>query len=126
MATRANSFLNIAHYSRYLGVLLLILGIPTMILDSSSGAEIPLLVGLSILLVTTSKNEDERSTQIKTSSLYMAFIISYGLKLVITNLHDHVMISFELTEINHFLILTLGLANAIYYGRLYFLKFWFR
>jgi len=54
--------------------------------------------------------------------LYIAFVISYALKLVITNLHDHALVSFELVEINHFLILTLALANSIFYGRLYILK----
>ena len=93
-----------------------------MILDSSSGSEIPLLVGLFILLVTTDKVEDERSVQIKTTSLYFAFIISYAVKLITSNLHDHSFISFELVNINHFLILTLILANAIFYGRLYVLK----
>jgi len=82
----------------------------------------PLLIGLFTLLVTINKIEDERSIQIKTSSLYIAFVISYALKLVITNLHDHALVSFELVEINHFLILTLALANSIFYGRLYILK----
>ena len=115
--------LKFIHYSKYLGLVLVIMGIPTMILDNSSGAEIPLLVGLFTLLVTTNKIEDERSVQLKTLSLYIAFIISYAAKLAIANLHDHALVSFELTEINHFLILTLALANSIFYGRLYILKF---
>ena len=114
--------LKIIYYSKYLGLLLVIAGIPTVILDNSAGAEIPLLIGLFTLLVTTNKIEDERSIQIKTSSLYIAFVISYALKLIITNLHDHALVTFELVEINHFLILTLALANSIFYGRLYILK----
>jgi hypothetical protein len=110
------------HYSKYLGLVLVVIGIPTIILDGSSGSELPLLVGLFILLVTTDKTEDERSVQIKTTSLYIAFIISYGTKLLTTNLHDHALISFELTEINHFLILILALTNFIFYGRMYILK----
>jgi hypothetical protein len=110
------------YYSKYLGLVLIIIGIPTIILDESSGSEMPLLVGLFILLVTIGKTEDERSVQIKTTSLYIAFIISYGVKLITTNLFDHGLISFELTEINQFLILTLALANTIFYGRLYVLK----
>jgi hypothetical protein len=73
-------------------------------------------------LVTTAKGEDERSVQIKTTSLYVAFIISYAVKLVTSNLHDHSVIAFELVDINHFLILTLILANGIFYGRLFVLK----
>ena len=123
MATGVKTSLKIIHYSKYLGLVLVLVGIPTMILGNSSGAEVPLLVGLFTLLVTTNKIEDERSVQLKTSSLYIAFMISYAAKLIITNLHDHALVAFELTEINHFLILTLALANSIFYGRQYILKF---
>ena len=122
MTNESKPALKILHYSKYLGLALIIIGIPTMILDNSSGSEIPLLVGLFTLLVTSDRHEDERSVQIKTTSSYFAFIISYGAKLITTNLHDHALISFELAEINHFLILTLALANIIFYGRLYILK----
>jgi predicted Na+-dependent transporter len=110
------------YYSKYLGLALTIIGIPTMILDTSFGSELPLLVGLFILLVTAEKIEDERSVQIKTTSLYLAFVIAYAVKLITSNLYDHSVIPFELVEINHFLILTLMLANGIFYGRLYVLK----
>ena len=122
MTKAAQPALKALYYSKYLGLVLIIIGIPTIILDQSSGSEMPLLVGLFILLVTIGKTEDERSVQIKTTSLYIAFIISYGVKLITTNLFDHGLISFELTEINQFLILTLALANTIFYGRLYVLK----
>lgn len=122
MTNASKPVLKFLYLSKYLGLALIIIGIPTMMLDNSSGSEIPLLVGLFIVLVTTDKLEDERSVQIKTTSLYFAFIISYGAKLIATNLYDHALISFELTEINHFLILTLALANVIFYGRLYILK----
>jgi hypothetical protein len=122
MATASKTTLRFLYYSKYLGLALIIIGIPTMILDNSSGSELPLLVGLFTLLVTTNRTEDERSVQIKTTSLYIAFIISYGAKLITSNLYDHALISFELTDINHFLILTLTLANIIFYGRIYILK----
>ena len=123
MTASVKTKLKIGHYSKYLGLVLVVLGIPAILLDNSSGAEIPLLVGLFILLVTTNKIEDERSAQIKTSSLYIAFIISYALKLLLANLYDHSLISFELVEINHFLILMLALANSLFYGRLNLVKF---
>lgn len=107
---------------KYLGLALTIIGIPTMIFDSASGSEIPLLVGLFILLVTKQKVEDERSVQIKTTSLYFSFITAYAVKLITSNLYDHHLISFELVSINHFLILTLVLANIIFYGRMYILR----
>jgi len=122
MSTASKTTLRFLYYSKYLGLALIIIGIPTMILDNSSGSEIPLLVGLFTLLVATSRTEDERSVQVKTTSLYIAFIISYGAKLITSNLFHHELISFELTDINHFLILTLTLANIIFYGRIYILK----
>jgi hypothetical protein len=123
MTTASKTTLIFLHYSKYLGLGLIIIGIPTMILDTSSGSEIPLLVGLFTLMVSTSRTEDERSVQIKTTSLYIAFIISYGAKLITSNLYDHELISFELADINHFLILTLALANIIFYSRIYILKY---
>ena len=116
MATSPKNFF---HYVKFLALLLILVGIPTMLLDKTSGSEIPLVVGLFMLLVTKVKTEDERSTQIKTTSLYVAFIVSYGVKLLTSNFYDHAWISFELVEINHFLILVLGLANSIFYARLY-------
>ena len=114
--------INIFHYSKYLGVALVVIGIPTIIWDSSSGAEIPLLVGLFTLLITADKTEDERSVQMRATSLYIAFIVSYGVKLITSNLYDHALIAFEIVDINHFLILTLALANVIFYARFYILK----
>jgi hypothetical protein len=122
MTTATKTFHKFLHYSKYLGVTFIIIGIPTMFLDNSSGSEIPLLVGLFTLLVTTNRTEDERSVQIKTTSLYAAFIVAYGVKLITSNLYDHALIAFELAEINHFLILTLAMANIIFYGRVYILK----
>jgi len=122
MATSSKTTLKVLHYSKYLGLALITIGIPSMILDNTSGSEIPLLVGLFMLLVTTSPTEDERSVQLKTTSLYIAFIVSYGAKLITSNLYDHALISYELADINHFLILTLALANTIFYGRIYMLK----
>lgn len=122
MTNRLKPAARIFYYSKYLGLALVIIGLPTIFLDNSSGSEIPLLVGLFILLVTTDRVEDERSVQIKTTSLYIAFIIAYAVKLITSNLHDHNLISFELVSINHFSILMLILANAIFYGRLYILR----
>jgi hypothetical protein len=90
-----------------------------MMFDKSAGSEIPLLVGLFILLVATEINEDERSVHIKTTSLYFAFIISYAVKLLTANFYGHGWIAFELVEINHFMILVLAIANGIYFVRLY-------
>jgi hypothetical protein len=107
---------------KFLGLALIIAGIPAAALDISPGSEIPLTVGLFITLVTTDKIEDERSVQIKSAALYISFIVSYAAKLLITNLYEHSIISFNLVEISHFLILTLSLANIIFYSRLFLFK----
>jgi hypothetical protein len=122
MAAKSKIARKILHYQKYLGLALIALGIPTIIIDKAPGADLPLLIGLFTLLVATEKNEDERSAQIKVSSLYIAFIVAYAAKLLTSNLYDHELIPFELTSINHFLILTLALANAIFYGRLHIFK----
>jgi hypothetical protein len=122
MAGKSKIAGKVLYYQKYLGLALIALGIPVMIVDRSHGSELPLLIGLFTLMVTAEKIEDERSAQIKVSSLYFAFIIAYAAKLLTSNLYDHAMISFELTSINHFLILTLAMANLIFYSRLYILK----
>lgn len=109
-------------YFKFLGLALVVAGIPVMYFDQSPGSEIPLLVGLFMVLTGTEKIEDERSLTIKTTSLYMAFIVSYGVKLLTTNLFSHEIIHFQLAEINHFLILVLTIANILYYSRMFILR----
>jgi hypothetical protein len=104
---------------KYLGLVLAIAGVATFLLDKTVGAEIPLLVGLFIFFVSKAKVEDERSAILRSSSAYIALVLGYGFKLISTNLYAHQAISFQLTEINHFLILVFALANCIYYLRLY-------
>ena len=113
---------NILHYTKYLGFTLVIFGILVMILDDSSGSEVPLMVGLFTLLIASERVQDERAVQLKTTSLYIAFVVSYTIKLLSSNLHDHGLISFELTEINHFIILVLFWTNALFFSRMYFFK----
>ena len=101
------------------GVLLALAGILIIFLDPSKGSEIPLLAGLFMLFVTKEKIEDERVKILKSSSAYIALIVGYGFKLISTNLYEHGALSFQLTDINHFLILVFALAICIYYLRLY-------
>lgn len=110
------------YYLKFIGLALVLAGIPAIVFDRSAGSDIPLLVGLFMILVIAEKHEDERSLMIKTTSLYIAFILSYGIKLITTNLFSHEMISFQLVEINHFLILVLALANIIFYSRMYVIR----
>jgi hypothetical protein len=108
--------------SKYLAFLLILFGVVTLWTEQSDGAELPLLVGLFMLFVSRTTLEDERTVILKSSSAYIALVIGYGFKLLATNLYSHQLISFHLTEINHFLILVFVLANSIFYLRFYF--FW--
>lgn len=105
--------------AKYLGLLLIGMGVVVFLIDKSQGAEIPLLVGLFIVFVSKEKIDDERVKILKSSSAYIALILGYGFKLISTNLYSHQAISFQLVEINHFLILVFALATSIYYLRLY-------
>jgi hypothetical protein len=100
-------------------LVLVIMGIMILIFAPSAGAELPLLTGLFIGFVSRDKMEDERALHLKTSSAYIAIIVGYGLKLLTSNLYGHKIISFQLTEINHFLILVFAIATILYYARVY-------
>ena len=104
---------------KYSGLLLVGVGIVIDLVDQSAGSEIPLLVGLFILFISKEKREDERAILLKSSSTSIALIIGYGFKLLSSNLYAHQVISFQLTDINYFLILVFALALSIYYLRLY-------
>lgn len=105
--------------AKYFGLLLVLAGIPTLFLDSTTGAELPLLAGLFILFITREKREDERAVMLKTSSAYIGLVAGYVVKLISTNLYEHQLISVQLTDINHFLILVFALAIMLFYSRMY-------
>jgi len=105
--------------SKIAALLLIAVGVPTLLIDRTSGSDLPLLVGLFILFISNEKREDERAVAIKTSSTYIALVLSYGIKLISTNLYSHNLISIQLTEINHFLIMVFSIAIIIYYSRMH-------
>lgn len=105
--------------SPYIGLLLIVLGIPVMLTSQSSTAEIPLLVGLFTLFISFQAKEDERSSAIRSSSALFALVLGYAIKMIISNLYQHQIISFDLTSINYFLIIVFAMANIIRYSRLY-------
>lgn len=102
-----------------LAVLFTLVGIVILFIDQSKGSEIPLLAGLFMLFISKEKIEDERVKILKSSSAYIALIVGYGFKLISTNLYEHQTFSFQLVEINYFLILVFALAICIYYLRFY-------
>jgi hypothetical protein len=73
-----------------------------------------LLMGLFFLYISPSTPNDERSTTLKTTSLYGALILSYTGNLLAQNFFSH-----QLTDVNQFLILVFTLALTIYYTRFY-------
>jgi len=107
------------NYSKYIGLLLCLTGGVVLMINKSVDAELPLLVGLFILFISKERHEDERSIQVKASSALMALILGYALKLIISNLYIHQIISFDLISINFFLIIVFGFANLIRFFRLY-------
>jgi hypothetical protein len=105
-----------------IGLFLILLGTVVLFIYKAPSAELPLLIGLFTLFISREKREDERAVQIKTSSALYALIIGYSSKLIISNLYQHQIISFDLISINYFLIIVFSLANIIRFSRLYFFE----
>lgn len=103
------------------GIAAVLAGVFVLMIDRSRGAELPLLAGLFILLVSHEIREDERSATLKATSMQRALIIGYAITLLSTNLYKHQVIQVQLVAINHFLIMVFALALIIYYVRLYLL-----
>jgi hypothetical protein len=116
---KTKKILQLLHYQKYLGLFLIVIGIPIMFIPAAPKADMPLMFGLFTLFVATEKVEDERSVNIKTSSLTIAFIFSYTIKIVSAVLYEHSFIPYQLVEINHFIILVFSFAVIIYYTRMY-------
>ena len=89
------------------------------ILGNSSLATMHLMMGLYLLLSSFQKVEDERSSSLRYTSLYVSLIFAYTVKIVSSYLYEKQLISFQMTDINHFIILVLLIANITYYVRLY-------
>ncbi|WP_316789101.1 hypothetical protein [Pedobacter frigoris] len=106
-------------FSKFLGLFLILIGIPILLTSKSHNPELPLLSGLFVLFISNQTREDERSGAIRSSAALFALIIGYTIKLVISNLYQHQMIGFDLISINYFLILVFSLANIIRFSRLY-------
>ena len=122
MKSKAKLVATAFYYQKYLGLFLILVGIPILISNLSPNADIPLMIGLFTLFTGMEKVEDERSVSIKMSSLYIAFILAYAIYILLTNAYTHRWISFHLVHINHFVILVFTLAVAIYYARMHLFK----
>ena len=116
------SYIKLFTFQKYIGIVLSVFGVLVLFFDHSTRASVPLMIGLFMLFTAPEKMEDERSVSLKTSSLYLAFLLAYTVKLLSTNLYEHGLFPSQLTEINHFIILVFIIALISYYFRLYAYK----
>jgi hypothetical protein len=119
MDKRSKNFAKLFDFQKCVGIFCIAIGIPIFLLDTNKGSEVLLLVGLFTLFTASQKLEDERSVSLKTSSLYISFILAYVFKILSSNLYSHHLFPIEMTAINHFMILVFSLSLVIYYFRFY-------
>ena len=115
MATKTAA--KMLHYQRYIGIFLIIIGLPILFVPGPQ-TEFPLLIGLFTLFTSFEKVEDERSVNIKMSSLYIGFVFAYGFKMLNGSLYSWKIVPYNLKEINHFIILVLAITVPVYHLRL--------
>ena len=104
---------------KYIALSSIALSVLYFILGNPSLATMHLLLGLFLLLTSTEKIEDERSTSLRTTSLYIALVLAYTIKSIISFLYEQQLIVFKITDVDHFIIMVLLIANILYYLRLY-------
>jgi hypothetical protein len=114
-----NLYERLLPFQKYIAIFGTTLGIIVLIMGNTALAIVYLVPGLFLLLTVTEKIADERSISLKFSSLYLALILAYTIKLIISFLYMNQFISFNMSDVNHFIILLLAIANTIYYLRLY-------
>ncbi|TXK44648.1 hypothetical protein FVR03_13480 [Pontibacter qinzhouensis] len=111
-----------SHFLKYAGFALVAVGIPTLFLDNTIGAEVPLLMGLFFIFISKEKMEDERSYSLRFSSMTLAFLLAFIVAHLTGYLFTKGLITWQLEMINHFSILVFALAIAIFYARIYLIK----
>lgn len=113
-------FTKVLYYQKFIGMLLIAIGIPMLITSKSPESAKVLIFGLFTLFTSWVKIMDERLLSLKMTSIYFAIIVSYAFKMISSELVKQHIFSYELTSINHFIIMVFALANVTYYSRLYF------
>jgi hypothetical protein len=106
------------YYQKFMGIGFILLGIPIAIFSKSTESTTMLIVGLFVLFTSWEKIMDERLMSLKTTSIYLAIVLSYTFKYVSSELVKQQLTSYEMTNINHFILLVFASANLIYFGRL--------
>jgi hypothetical protein len=116
----AKVFTKVLYYQKFIGILLIVIGLPMSIISKSPESAKMLIFGLFILFTSWDKIMDERLLSLKMTSIYFAIIVSYSFKMISSELVKQQIFSYELTSINHFIIMVFAVANVTYYSRLYF------
>lgn len=116
----AKFFTKILYYQKFIGILLIAIGVPMSIISKSPESAKVLIFGLFTLFTSWDKIMDERLLSLKMTSIYFAIIVSYAFKMISSELVKQQIFSYELTNINHFIIIVFAVANVTYYSRLYF------
>jgi hypothetical protein len=106
-------------YQKPIAIAMIVLGIPIALTSKSTDSTGTLVGGLFLLFITWDKIMDERLISLKATSMYAAIFLSYAFQTITAQLYKQSFISYEMTNINHFMILIFGLANMIYYIRFY-------
>jgi hypothetical protein len=119
MTRIVKAFAFLRSFQKIIAISSIVLSALYLILGNPSLATMHLMMGLYLLLSSFQKVEDERSSSLRYTSLYVSLVFSYTVKMVSSFLYDKQLISYRMTDINHFIILVLLIANITYYVRLY-------
>jgi hypothetical protein len=117
MATRIIH--KLLYYQKFLGLTMIAVGIPISVMSKSSENTSMLIIGLFLLFTSWDKVMDERLASIKATSVYLAIVLSYTFKYMSSELVRQGITSYEMTNINHFILMVFAVANLTYYSRLF-------
>jgi hypothetical protein len=115
----AKTFTKVLYYQKFLGIALITIGIPISIISKSENMSM-LIVGLFVLFTSFDKIMDERLYSLKATSMYIAIIFSYTFKHISTELARQHVVSYEMTNIDHFILMIFAVANITYFSRILF------
>jgi len=116
----AKTIYKLTYYQKFLGIALIAFGLPLAIFNKSSESTSMLISGLFILFISSDKIMDERMRSLKITSMYFAFLVSYVFKYISSELVQMHVMSYEMVNINHFILMVFAVANLTYYSRLFF------
>jgi hypothetical protein len=107
------------YYQKYLGIALITIGIPISIISKSENMSM-VISGLFVLFTSFDKIMDERLYSLKATSMYIAIIFSYTFKYISTELARQHIVTYGMTNIDHFIVMIFAVATITYYSRVFF------